>query len=782
MLSISLKQIAQALGGEVSGDQVLAPGPQHSPQDRSLAIKPDATAAGGFVVHSFAGDDAIAAKDYVREKLGLPEFAAKKKSGNGASRPYSPTIAKYVYRDERGQPSLRVDRTAAKEFYQHHWTGELWASGAPKGPKVPYRLPELIAAAITVPVYVCEGERDCDNLAKLGFVATCNSGGADNGSGGKWTQALNQYFKDRHVCILVDNDHAGRVHAQHVARNLDLIAASVRVVELPGLPPKGDASDWLKNDPTGAQLVRECKAAPLWEPGASTSIAASDDELIAELAALPRLDFAKRRKEAAEQIGVGVTELDKIVAEARGEPPPTTPERWAVEPWEQEVATADLLQALQDTYCKHVVLPEHGAEAMALWCLHAWAVDASYVSPFLMFTSPEMRCGKSTALSLLYRTGPRTTLASNISSASVFRYINACHPVLLIDEADTFARDDEALRGILNSGHTRDTAFVIRCEGDDNTPKEFSTWAPKAIAAIGNLAATLRDRSIILPMRRKKPGERVIKLRAQGSDAFVTLRRKAARWIGDNLKALKGAKPEIPEALSDRSQDNWEPLLAIADLAGGDWPQLARTAALSLSSSAEAEDDTIKVQLLGDIEAVFTNLNNCERLFSKRLIAELVADEVKPWATYHKGKPITERQLARLLSDFKIKPGTMRIEDDRAKGYQRADFEDAFERYLPDRGVLIRDTVTSLNTLDLFAKSSVTPDLPVTDQNSPNSLKILNCHGVTDENPLPGKGEVGRTCAQCNGSDGTEQLKTIAGQTVWLHAECRRFYFEDHKS
>jgi hypothetical protein len=105
-----------------------------------------------------------------------------------------------------------------------------------------------------------------------------------------------------------------------------------------------------------------------------------------------------------------------------------------------------------------------------------------------------------------------------------------------------------------------------------------------------------------------------------------------------------------------------------------------------LSSCADAEDDTIKVQLLADIEAVFTSLNNCERLFSKRLIAELVADEVKPWATYHKGKPLTERQLARLLAPFGVKPGTMRIEDDRAKGYLRADFADAFERYLPDRG------------------------------------------------------------------------------------------------
>ena len=342
------------------------------------------------------------------------------------------------------------------------------------------------------------------------------------------------------------------------------------------------------------------------------------------------------------------------------------------------------------------------------------------------------------------------------------------------------------LRGILNSGHTRDTAFVVRCEGDDNTPKEFSTWSPKAIAAIGKLAATLRDRAIILPMRRKKPGERVAKLRAQDSEVFVTLRRKAARWAGDNLEVLKDARPEIPQALNDRAQDNWEPLLSIAGLAGGDWPQLAWAAAFSLNSAAEAEDDSLRVQLLADIEAVFTALN-CERVFSKRLIAELVADETKPWATFKNGKPITERQLARLLADFKIKPAATRIEDSRAKGYLRADFEDALERYVLPGGDASVTSVTTHNINDLEAKRSVTANLLVTDQNGYSSLKSHDCHAVTDQSPLAGKIQVaaaagGISCAQCNGlPDGAEQPYPVGGLTVWLHQECRRFYCKDHR-
>ena len=158
------------------------------------------------------------------------------------------------------------------------------------------------------------------------------------------------------------------------------------------------------------------------------------------------------------------------------------------------MATDDLLAELIDLYdSRFVILPEHGGITMALWNLHAWTIDAAYVSPFLMFVSPEMRCGKSTAMSLLYWTGPRTVLASNISASAIYRYIDASHATLLMDEAETYLRDHPEARGILDSGHTRDRAFVIRCEGDNHQPKRFSTWGPKASRPSAS-GATLRDR------------------------------------------------------------------------------------------------------------------------------------------------------------------------------------------------------------------------------------------------------------------------------------------------
>ena len=344
--------------------------------------------------------------------------------------------------------------------------------------------------------------------------------------------------------------------------------------------------------------------------------------------------------------------------------------------------TADLLDALRETYTTHVVLPEHGAATMSLWTLHAWAIEAAYVSPFLMFTSPVMRCGKSTAIALVYRTGPRTALASNITPSAIFRYIEIYHPTLIIDEADTFAREDEVMRGILNSGHTRDTACVIRCEGTDNLPKEFSTWAPKVIAGIGKLAATVRDRSIKIAMRRKTPHERVAKLRAQDAEAFVILRRKALRWAGDNVERVKATPPKIPEGLNDRTADNWEPLLAIAELAGGDWPKLAQTAATALSTDAESE--TIKTQLLADIRTAFGTL---DQITTKALIESLIADEGKPWGEFtNAGKPITGHAIARLLRDFGIKPADIWFGDASARGYFRSAFKETWDLYLPDNG------------------------------------------------------------------------------------------------
>jgi hypothetical protein len=267
----SINRIAQIMGGDVAGAEALVPGPGHSPEDRSLAIKLDEAARDGFLVHSFAGDDQFVRRDHVRKKLGLPELkkkasgsSGKSKKGTDGAKQWLCVIARYVYRKVDGTPYLQVCRTAPKGFYQNRWNGQMWVAGKPEGPKIPYRLPELQATSLTTKIHITEGEKDADALAGIHFVATTNSEGANN-----WTDDLNEYFRDRHVYVHEHNDEQGRKRVQRIARALHPIAASVRIIRLPGLKQHGDVSDWLESDPSGARLVRECESTPLWEPSAT---------------------------------------------------------------------------------------------------------------------------------------------------------------------------------------------------------------------------------------------------------------------------------------------------------------------------------------------------------------------------------------------------------------------------------------------------------------------------------------------------------------------------------
>src|SRR5262249_11977847 len=158
----------------------------------------------------------------------------------------------------------------------------------------------------------------------------------------------------------------------------------------------------------------------------------------------------------------------------------------------------DLLTAYVRRY---VVVPLEVTHTVALWVLHAWALDAFGISPYLFLTSPTKRCGKTTLLDLIRAVTPRAIAASNITGPAVFRAIEHFKPTLMIDEADTFLADHDELKGILNAGHRRNTAFVVRTVGDNHDPKQFSVWAAKVIAAIGKISDTLQDRSIIIHMR-----------------------------------------------------------------------------------------------------------------------------------------------------------------------------------------------------------------------------------------------------------------------------------------
>ncbi len=363
-----------------------------------------------------------------------------------------------------------------------------------------------------------------------------------------------------------------------------------------------------------------------------------------------------------------------------------------LEPWHDPVNGAWLLDEFRETFSRFLALPEHGDVTLALWALYTYAYDYFDVSPLLGLTSPVMQCGKTRTLELLSLMVSRPLPTSNVTTAALFRTIDKLKPTLLIDEADTFAKRNEDLRGILNSGHRRRLAYVLRSVGEDHDARGFSTWAPKAYALIGKMPATIVDRSIIISMRRRAEHEPVDRLRLDDLEPAMKLaRRRALRWVLDNEVNFARADPVTPEGLQDRTADKWRPLLAIADLAGDRWPDLARWAALSHGLPEEG-GGAVQVLLLGDIKTLF-DARGADRLSSQCIVKALARMEERPWPEWSSGRPMSATSLAKQLAGFGIRPKTVRIADQTPRGYLRAELEDAFVRYLPlETATLQQDT------------------------------------------------------------------------------------------
>lgn len=356
-----------------------------------------------------------------------------------------------------------------------------------------------------------------------------------------------------------------------------------------------------------------------------------------------------------------------------------------VEPWPESVNGSDVLNAVAETFLHYLALPNGAADVLALWCAHAHVYDAFTCSPRLNITSPEKQCGKTTLRDVIAELVPRPLLTENLTVAVLFRIIQAGRPTVLADECDAWLRDNEALRGILNSGHRRG-GQSLRCVGDGNEVRAFNVFAPAVLCGIGSLPGTLLDRSIEICLKRAKPGEVRGRFDSRHTQREQELCRKLARFCEDNRASLETCDPTLPPGVFNLLADNWRPLFAIAECAGGDWPQRAATALTLLTRKGDREAQGIGVMLLADIQQVFLEAE-AERIFSKVLIERLLAMTDRPWPEAHRGKPINEIWLARQLRPFGVVSKTLRTNEGRLKGYEVSQFTDAFERYLPTDGV-----------------------------------------------------------------------------------------------
>jgi uncharacterized protein DUF3631 len=345
-------------------------------------------------------------------------------------------------------------------------------------------------------------------------------------------------------------------------------------------------------------------------------------------------------------------------------------------PWREIVTGTELLNELTTAICRHVILEEGAAAAVALWIVHAHALDAFPISPRLAISSALPGCGKTTLLDIVALLTPRPLMVANLTAAAAFYVIHDSRPTLLIDEADTFLAQDRVLRGILNSGHNRRAARILRRD------KWFSTWAAVAIAMIGELPGTLADRSIQVRLTRRRAEETILPFRSDKVDHLIQLASKATRWATDNAQHLRAADPEIPDVLQNRDADNWRPLVAIADVVGGDWPQRARLIAQSMAAK-RASTPVEKLMLLQDICAVFMS-TGANRMTSAEVATRLAGLDGRPWSEWRGGMPITKKAIANLLAPFDIQPVELRVGAQVLRGYYLEQFEDAFARYVKD--------------------------------------------------------------------------------------------------
>lgn len=362
--------------------------------------------------------------------------------------------------------------------------------------------------------------------------------------------------------------------------------------------------------------------------------------------------------------------------------------------------SAAILDNVRDLLARFVAFPSpHALTAVTLWAAHAHVITQLDSTPRLALVSPEPACGKSRTLEILELLVPRALNVLNASPAPIFREVSAGaeeeHPVtLLFDESDALFRptrgDDPNLdlRAMLNAGHRRG-ATIPRCVGPKHEVVRFQVFAAAALAGIGNPPPTLASRSVIVRMRRRAPDERVEPFRYRlHSQEGLAARDRLEAWAQEASSEIERAEPVMPDGVVDRPADVWEPLLAVADVCGGHWPETARSACVTFTAATNEDEQTLGALLLRDLHGVF---DGARALATKTILGELHALEESPWADL-RGKPLDARGLARMLRPYGVASKTVKLEHptpdgkNTAKGYHQDDLLDAWMRYLPDHG------------------------------------------------------------------------------------------------
>jgi hypothetical protein len=380
----------------------------------------------------------------------------------------------------------------------------------------------------------------------------------------------------------------------------------------------------------------------------------------------------------------------QIADSGKYNPKPASAEDEILSAASQDTPSADAAALLDDVEAflrKFVAYPgEHHAHAHTLWIAHTWWMDCWESTPRIAFLSPEPGSGKTRALEVTEPLVPRPIHSINTTAAYLFRKVGdpLGRPTILYDEIDTVfgpkAREHEEVRGLINAGH-RKYATAGRCvvRGKNVETEELPAYCAVALAGLDDLPDTIMTRSVIVRMKRRRPDEQIKPWRRRVNSAEAQrLYERLINW-SNSATPLQDGWPDMPDSIEDRDADVWEALLAVADLAGGHWPQTARTAAVKLVAESRDRKPSLGVLLLRDMRTVFAD---DDRLPTADILTALNKIDEAPWAKIQKGEPLTARGLASRLAKYGIGSRDMHFGAQVLKGYARAEFIDAWDRYI----------------------------------------------------------------------------------------------------
>jgi hypothetical protein len=353
----------------------------------------------------------------------------------------------------------------------------------------------------------------------------------------------------------------------------------------------------------------------------------------------------------------------------------------------------------------------HCRKAHVLWIVHTHLVYNHFdATPRLAFLSPEPASGKTRALELTERLVPNPVPTVNVSPAYLFRKVGAGDGTILFDEIDTVfgpkAKDNEDIRGLLNAGHRRG-AIVGRCvvKGKTIETEEVPAFAPVALAGLGWLPDTIMSRAVIIRMRRRAANETVEPYRRRLHDVDTDrVRTTIEVWAKAAWPNGIESWPDLPAEIQDRDADIWEPLIAIADEIGGDWPAAARQAAVTLVTASKDREQSLGIRLLTDLHGVF---GDRDQMSTASVLEALIGIEEAPWGDL-RGKPLDPRGLARQLKQYDVKPEVLWFGSRQERGYRRSDFAEAWDRYLPQSSATSVTSVTSVTPNNVTRITDVT--------------------------------------------------------------------------